>query len=176
MMDLFVVRSNGTYELPVQNVEWSGQKLKAPRTLTATILSTTRGMHRKQPVDVGDQLLFKWKGEELFRGTVFTKDRTKSGSLALTAYDDLVYLTKSEDKYVFTGKTLGEIVRRICGDFGIPIGKIADTPHKLTRILQGTLFDMILTAISLTYKHTHVKYYLYSEKGKLHLTKRGSRT
>ncbi|OMF17053.1 hypothetical protein BK131_03505 [Paenibacillus amylolyticus] len=172
MMDLFVVRSNGTYELPVQDVEWSGQKLKAPRTLTANILSTTRGMHRKQPVDVGDQLLFKWKGEELFRGTVFTKDRTKSGSLALTAYDDLVYLTKSEDKYVFTGKTLGEIVRRICGDFGIPIGKIADTPHRLTRILQGTLFDMILTAISLTYKHTRVKYYLYSDKGKLHLTKR----
>lgn len=172
MMELFVVRSNGTYELPVQEADWSGQKLKAPRTLTATILSTTRGMHRKQPVDVGDQLLFKWKGEELFRGTIFSKERTKSGSLALTAYDDLVYLTKSEDKYVFTGKTLGEMVRRICGDFGIPIGKIADTPHKLTRILQGTLFDMILTAISLTYKHTRVKYYLYSDKGKLHLTKR----
>lgn len=172
MMDLYVVRSDGTYELPVQDVQWSGQKLKAPRTLVATVLSTTRGMHRKQPVDVGDQLLFKWKGEELFRGTVFTKERTKNGSLSLTAYDDLVYLTKSEDKYVFTGKTLGEIVRRICGDFGIPIGKIADTPHKLTRILQGTLFDMILTAISLTYKHTRVKYYLYSDKGKLNLTKR----
>jgi len=49
---------------------------------------------------------------------------------------------------------------------------VAATPHKLTRILQGTLFDMILTAISLTYKHTRVKYYLYSDKGKLHLTKR----
>lgn len=172
MMELFVVRSGGTYQLPVQDVEWSGAKLQAPRTLAATILSTTRGMHRKQPVDVGDQLLFRWKGEELFRGTVFTKDRSRNGSLSLTAYDDLVYLTKSEDKYVFTGKTLGEIVRRICADFSIPIGKIADTPHKLTRIMQGTLFDIILTAISLTYKHTRVKYYLYSDKGKLHLTKR----
>ncbi|MCG7385111.1 phage portal protein [Paenibacillus sp. ACRRY] len=172
MMELFVVRSGGTYQLPVQDVEWSGAKLQAPRTLAATILSTTRGMHRKQPVDVGDQLLFRWKGEELFRGTIFAKERTKSGSLALTAYDDLVYLTKSEDKYVFTGKTLGEIVRRICADFGIPIGTIAATPHKLTRIMQGTLFDIILTAISLTYKHTRVKYYLYSDKGKLHLTKR----
>lgn len=172
MMDLYVVRSDGTYELPVQDVQWSGEKLRAPRTLVATVLSTTRGMHRKQPVDVGDQLLFKWKGEELFRGTVFTKERTKNGSLSLTAYDDLVYLTKSEDKYVFVGKTLGEIVKRICADFNIPIGTIADTPHKLTCILQGTLFDMILTAISLTYKHTRVKYYLYADKGKLHLTKR----
>ncbi|WP_018752169.1 XkdQ/YqbQ family protein [Paenibacillus sanguinis] len=173
MMELYVVRSDGTFQLPVQSVEWSGEKLAAPRTLTATVLSTQRGLHQKQPVNMGNQLIFRWKGEELFRGTIFARDRTRDGSLSLTAYDQLIYLTQNTDSYIFVGKTLAEIVRRICKDFDIPVGTIADTPHRLTRSFEGqTLFDMILACISLTYKHTGVKYYIYASKGKVNLVKR----
>lgn len=168
-----MVRSNGTFQLPVQSVEWSGEKLAAPRTLTATILSTQRGLHQKQPVNLGNQLIFRWKGEELFRGTIFARDRTRDGSLTLTAHDELIYLTQNTDSYVFTGKTLGEVVRRICTDFEIPIGTIADTPHRFSRTFEGqSLFDIILTFLSLTYKQTGVKYYIYASKGKVNLVKR----
>lgn len=173
MIELFVVRANGTFDLPVQSVEWSGQKLKAPRSLTATVVSTQRGLHQKQPVDVGDQILFRYKGAELFRGTIFNKERTYGGELSLTAYDDLFYLTQNTDRYLFTNKSLGEILKRICSDFQIPLGTVAETPHKMTRRFDGQpLFDIVMTAISLTYKHTGVKYYLYCDKGKLNLVKR----
>lgn len=178
MMQILAVSNDGIWELPVQSVEWSGAKHKAPRSVVAKILSTTKGMHQKTNLKEGNGIVFLWKEQELFRGTLFRQEISKNGTLIITAYDNLVYLIKNTDSYVFTSQKASDILKRICSDFQIQMGQISDTGYVIPSLVcpSKTLYDMVMTALLSTYEQTGKRFYLYSKEGKVNLAKRSDNT
>ncbi len=173
MIQLFLVKSDHMIEIPVEFVNWSGQRHHAARKIEASILYNNSGMHHFREVIEGDTLLFKWKGNELFRGTVFDRSRNKSGMLTLTAYDMLQYFLLNKDVYDFSGKRLDEIVLRVCKDFEIPHTAFVNTKHVIKDLLfdsETPLYDMTLRAMIETHKASKRKFRMYSRLGKVRLT------
>ena len=78
----------------------------------------------------GDAVSF-YDGEmQVFYGLVFKKSRDKSGVIDVVAYDQLRYL-KNKDTYVYTNKTVSEVVRMLAEDFSLKLGTVEDTRHKI---------------------------------------------
>ncbi|SFM29221.1 hypothetical protein SAMN04487943_11260 [Gracilibacillus orientalis] len=171
MIELFIVKTGEMIEIPTESITWTGQRYKAARKITANILYTDKGGLQYTQVEEGNTVLFKWKGKELFRGTVFSKAKTKGGLLSLIAYDMLQYLLVNKDVYVFNKRRADQIITRICRDFQIPFTSIANTGTVLNQIHtnETTLYDMVLTALINTEKQSGIRYNLLSEKGKLML-------
>ncbi|MFL0361450.1 C40 family peptidase [Pseudobacillus sp. 179-B 2D1 NHS] len=171
MIELFLVKPDYMMAIPVSTVTWSGQRYQAARKIEANILYTDAGLHFYQQVIEGDTLLFKWKGNELFRGTVFNRSRNKSGQLTLTAYDMLQYFLMNKDIYNFSGKRLDEILLKMCKDFEVPHGSFVNTKEKVGKIIdqETSLYDIALRAMIDTHKVSKRKFHIYSRLGKVHL-------
>lgn len=171
MIELFLVETGLMTEIPTKSISWTGQRYKSARKISAEILYTKVGGLKYTKVKTGNTVLFKWKGTELFRGTVFDVDRTKSGVVTVVAYDMLQYLLLNKDVYVFNNKRVTDMVKRICKDFQIPTGSIANTGVRLKEVFtnETTLYDMILKGIVNTEKQSGRRYQLLSKKGKLQL-------
>ncbi|WP_139491792.1 XkdQ/YqbQ family protein [Brevibacillus dissolubilis] len=157
----------------VESIDWSGGKSRAPRTLSVKLLDTNRGLHERAPVENGMGIVFRRDGSELFQGVIFTCDYS-SGHVSVTAYDELFYLAQNKDSYLFTGKKASDIIRTLCTDFSIDKGEIKDTKHVIPYLLfdGDSLYDMVMKALQITYKHTGQRYALFSREGKVHLIPR----
>jgi len=171
MIELWKVKPNERLELVVEGeLKWEGKRYQAPRKIQATIV-TQQGKESYYSVDEGDTVLFKWKGKELFRGTVFSRI-PRANTLFFEALDLLTYLVRNQDVYVFTNQRADQIVQRICRDFSIPMGTIASTRHVIKSLLitqQTSLYDIILKAFKQTRDQNGQNYQLHSRAGKLHL-------
>lgn len=172
MIELFLVKTGEMVEIPTQSITWSGQRYKAARKIMANILYTDKGGLQYTEIEEGNTVLFKWKGKELFRGTVFSKNKSKSGLLNLVAYDMLQYLLVNKDVYVFNNRRADQIISRICLDFQIPYRVVSNTGVVLNEVHtnETTLYDIALRALVNTEKQSGKRYNLYSEKGKLVLS------
>lgn len=171
MIELWKVKPNERLELIVEGeLKWEGKRYQAPRKVQATIV-TQQGKESYNSVDEGDTVLFKWKGKELFRGTVFSRI-PRANTLFFEALDMLTYLVRNQDVYVFTNQRADQIVNRICRDFSIPMGKISNTRHVIKSLLitqQTSLYDIILKAFKQTRDQNGQNYQLHSRAGKLYL-------
>ncbi|MGX4765542.1 XkdQ/YqbQ family protein [Bacillus mojavensis] len=170
MIELFVIKNTEWLELVAESVSLEGHRFQAPRSIEATIV-IKQGDQTYYSVTEGDTVLFKWKGKELFRGTVFARTPDEH-TLAFSAYDMLQYLVKNQDVYVFSNQRADQMIRRIANDFQIPTASIANTGHTIKSLViknDTTLYDIILKALKQTKSQTGRNYQLYSEKGKLGL-------
>ncbi|MDR4227316.1 phage portal protein [Bacillus mojavensis] len=170
MIELFVIKDTEWLELVAESVSLEGHRFQAPRSIEATIV-IKQGDQTYYSVTEGDTVLFKWKGKELFRGTVFARTPDEH-TLAFSAYDMLQYLVKNQDVYVFSNQRADQMIRRIANDFQIPTASIANTGHTIKSLViknDTTLYDIILKALKQTKSQTGRNYQLYSEKGKLGL-------
>ncbi|KIL72552.1 C40 family peptidase [Bacillus badius] len=172
MIELFLVKPDYMMAIPVSTVTWSGQRYQAARKIEANILYSDTGLHFYQQVIEGDTLLFKWKGNELFRGTVFNRSRNKNGQLTLIAYDMLQYFLINKDIYNFSGKRLDEILVKMCKDSEVPHGSFVNTKEKVGKVIdqETPLYDIALRAMIDTHKVSKRKFHIYSRLGKIHLT------
>ncbi|WP_020620258.1 XkdQ/YqbQ family protein [Paenibacillus daejeonensis] len=170
MIEIWVTRQDGNYILPVSRVEWRGAKYRAPRSIQVD-MTITQTSGRTNVIEEGNAVIFRWKGQELFRGIVFTRDFRSDGSLSWTAYDNLYYLVNNSDTYTFVNKKASEILHQICNDFQLQIGKISDTRYVKPRQVSedDTLYDMVLSALDSTFKSTGQRYTLRSRIGKVEL-------
>jgi hypothetical protein len=91
--------------------------------------------------------------------------------MQITAYDEAIYLTKSEETDKYIEMTASQIVQKICNDFGIPTGQIDDTGYIIPRLIMRdkTLWDIIVTALTITKDQTGRRYFIYASEGKINL-------
>jgi hypothetical protein len=172
LIELYLLKPTQMLEIPTESISWSGQRYDAARKIDARILYRKDTGREFVKIDEGDTVIFKWKGKELFRGTVFKSSRNKSGVLSFVAYDMLQYLLANKDVYVFSNKRADQIIKRIANDFEIPYAGIVNTGHVMKSQVfanETTLYDMSLKALIDTEKATNRKYYIYSKAGKLRL-------
>ncbi|WP_139489376.1 XkdQ/YqbQ family protein [Brevibacillus dissolubilis] len=178
-LSVYLVTKDKTFDITdlIESVDWSGGRTKAPRTLAVQLVNTERGSHQKITAENGNGLILRLGDQELFRGIIFTCDYSKD-KLAITAYDQMIYLTKNTDSLLFTGKKASEIIQKLCSDFSIPAGTIDDTKFVIPYLIfdGDTLYDMALKALEITYRQTGKRYAFYSRDGKVHLIPREKNT
>jgi hypothetical protein len=172
--DIKVIYDNTDITPVVQSVEWSGDVMQACRTLNVTLTNTLDGIKRLFTFEKGREIRFYNAGVELFRGVIFADEISSDGTHSITAYDENIYLTKSIDSRKFVKMKASDIVKRLCSDFGIPVGSIADTGYVIPKLIlrDKTLYDMIITALTETKKHTGRRFILLNKGGKLVLQER----
>lgn len=120
-----------------------------------------------------------WK--EVFQGTIFNwYYRTDPlGHLTITAYDPLIYLTKSnDDRFYGAGTTAKAIIQDIAGAWGIPLGTVEGPDTALAKqVFRGErLADMIYKVLDQARKRGGGKWVVQSKDGKINVIKPGQNT
>lgn len=146
------------------DVVWETQRSGAPASLKFTVVKDdTLSFHEGNPVS------FRFNGQNVFYGYVFTKSRSDSLLIDVTCYDQTRYF-KNKDTISYENKTYAELVKMLAADYGLTVGTLADTKYKIPqRIEEGTIFDIFGNASDLTIINTGRVYNLFDDFGKLTL-------
>lgn len=161
-----ILIQNDQIYLPVtaDDISWEIDRKGSPSKLEFTVM--------KDPVlnfQEGNPISFRFNGQNIFYGFVFTKSRTDLKSIDVTCYDQLRYL-KNKDTLSYTNKTYGQLLQMIAADYGLTCGTVEDTGYVIpNRIEEGTLLDMLGNASDLTILNNGKLFVLYDDFGKLTL-------
>lgn len=160
----------------VKSVTWSGHSDKPNRQLDLSLQNTTDGKSKVINIVNGKFVEFRSEGVLLFRGVVFQTQISLNGDMSVTTYDENYYLTKSNDQRTFKKVKASDIVKRLCSDFGIPTGKIADTGYVIPKLIMDdkTLYETMKLALTQTKKQTGKRFFIFNRGGKLYLEKLAS--
>ena len=174
-INLILYRDSKTYDISelVESIKWKGRKGSAARSVSISLLDC-KGAQSGIDVTKGHQLIFSYKGEELFRGMIMSQQQSESFKMPITAYDNGIYLSNNKDTFVYENKTVHDIFIDVCKRFGVKYSDVAKTSYKIPELTKSktTAWDAILDAISQDFKATGTKYYVNSSKGVLSLIKR----
>ena len=110
-------------------------------------------------------------GYDLFKGYVFTAERSRNKRVKYTAYDQLRYL-KAKSSYTFIAMSLEDIIRQIATDFGLVVGDLAETGYKIPSLVKENMscLDIIFDALEKVTVETGKIYIFWDDYGKLTLT------
>ena len=146
------------------DVVWETQRSGAPASLKFTVVKDdTLSFHEGNPVS------FRFNGQNVFYGYVFSKSRSDSLLIDVTCYDQTRYF-KNKDTISYENKTYAELVKMLAADYSLTVGTLADTKYKIPqRIEEGTIFDIFGNASDLTVINTGRVYNLFDDFGKLTL-------
>lgn len=115
---------------------------------------------------------------ELFRGYVFTRDNTSTSlqdSMAITAYDPMIYLSLNESDLAFKKLRADQIIRRLASQSGLKVGSpFQETGPRISRVVtrELTLYDGCVLALQKNQKLTGKRFRLHSKYGKVCLWQR----
>ena len=174
----FVIIHNGTgYDVSnmFEEITWSGRKGAAPRSVSITLMDDDGYNHSRVTVDCanGDQCVFYEGGKELFRGIITSHKQSNSKKLVVKAYDNAYYLANNKDSFCYTNKTATDIFNDCMSRLGMT-GNAVNTGYVIPELPKAktTYYDVMLDALSTTYKATGERYYISSENGTIYLRKR----
>lgn len=174
-INLILYRDGKTFDISelVESIKWKGRKGSAARSVSVSLLDC-KGAQSGIDVTKGHQLIFSYKGKELFRGMIMSQQQSESFKMPITAYDNGIYLSNNKDTFVYENKTVHDIFIDVCKRFGVKYSDAAKTSYKIPELTKSktTAWDAILDAISQDFKATGTKYYVNSSKGVLSLIKR----
>lgn len=174
-INLILYRDGKTFDISelVESIKWKGRKGSAARSVSISLLDC-KGAQSGIDVTKGHQLIFSYKGKELFGGMIMSQQQSESFKMPITAYDNGIYLSNNKDTFVYENKTVHDIFIDVCKRFGIKYSDVAKTSYKIPELTKSktTAWDAILDAISQDFKATGTKYYVNSSKGVLSLIKR----
>ena len=162
--ELLIQNGSNIYQPRVEDeIRWQTERKGQPGRLTFSILPDV-------DVQEGNAVRFKFNGEPVFYGFIFSKNRDKGDLISIVAYDQLRYL-KNKDTYIYSNKTANELIAMIAKDFNLQTGTLENTGFKITSRIEDnkTLFDIIQTALDLTLQNKKQMYVLYDDFGKLTL-------
>ena len=147
------------------DAEFSTTRMNSAGKFSFTLIEET-GIALKE----GSSVLFKVDGKKIFKGFIFTAERSKDRKVKYTAYDQLRYL-KAKASYTFTAMTLTDIIKRIASDFKLKVGDLDDTGYKIPSMIKEneSCLDIIFYALSKTIIETGKIYVFYDDLGKLTL-------
>lgn len=180
MIKLVIVKNGGdtghdVTEL-VDKITWSGRKGAAPRCLKATLLDDDGIKHARVTIDCeeGYQCAFYENDIELFRGLIVTHSQSNKKTMTFTAYDNMYYLANNKDSFSYKKKRADEIFQDCLTRTGLLLGETVNTEYVIPELPKAktTYYDVLLDALSTTYKATGTRYYIASDKGRIHLLRR----
>lgn len=160
----------------IGNVTWSGDIQEASRSLEFDMIVSPYDKNiPKVDVKCGDVVKFYEDNKELFRGYVLFRSRSyNSTKMSFECLDRGFYLINNEGAYNFKSKTPEEVTKKLCSDFGIPVGTIASTGYKFDKKFTGTNLDeIIMTFYTLASAKNNKKYMALFKEDKLNVIEKG---
>lgn len=132
-----------------KTITWSGDVEQVARKLEVTMAYSI--FDKNQPhtqIGTGTLIWMVEDDKEIFRGIVFDREiNSSTQELRFTAFDFLIYFTKSKGTYNFTNISPEDIVRTICGDAGVAVGDIGTSGYKLNLLAkQKSFYEIIMMA------------------------------
>mgnify|MGYP000069681076 CR=1 FL=1 len=90
----------------------------------------------------------------------------------MKAYDNAYYLANNKDSFSYANKTASQIFNDCMARLGMR-GEAVDTGYIIPELPKGktTYYDVMLDALSTTYKATGERFYISSENGTIYLRK-----
>lgn len=162
--ELYIVNGNTVYyPAVVEGIQWSTERKGSPGKLTFTVIKDA-ALNIKE----GNAVSFSVDGQKCFYGYIFKKSHGKDNQISITAYDQLRYF-KNKDTYNYTGKTASQLLKRLCTDFGLRTGSIADTGYVIPQKIESnkTLFDIMQSALDTTLMNTNNVFVLFDNYGEI---------
>jgi cell wall-associated NlpC family hydrolase len=158
----------------IKSVVWTGDISWVSRRIDVDLNAIINGDKPAFTIENGKEIRFYNNGVELFRGVVFSSEMNSDGQMRIYAFDEAIYLNKNTDTRIFRKMTASQILKKICAEYGIAAGTIVDTGYVIPKLIfrEKTLYQMIVIALTETRKQTGMRFFLYSEQGKLHLVER----
>lgn len=165
MLTLILTTASGTQDITglVTELTWSGAYNQGARKLQVGVVSSPYDQHIQTPdMAPGGAVQLFQDSRVLFSGTIVSREKsTGSTTLSVTCYDRGFYLLKNQGVYQFTAQTPDAIARRVCGDFGIPVGDLAPSAAAVTRNFIGvSLYKIIMTGYTLAAREDGKAYQL----------------
>lgn len=101
--------------------------------------------------EIGDEIEFSYDDEKLFVGKVFFHSRKGDTDIkTFYAYDNSIYLNKNNFVKNFFRKKPSEILKEICGELNLKVGKIPQDEVTCTYpAIDRSGYEIILNALSL---------------------------
>ncbi|MGL4789942.1 MAG: XkdQ/YqbQ family protein, partial [Anaerotignaceae bacterium] len=162
-MNKIIILNKGVLYEPVLvgEVQWSTERQSTAGKLTFEVV-------KDEFIDFqeGNEVTFYFNEQPVFFGYVFEKTRDKSGTIKVTAYDQLRYF-KNKDTYIAENIKASELLKIFISLFSLKEGHISDTGYFLPLFNEegATLFDMIQVALDETLTHTQNIFTLYDDFG-----------
>ncbi|MFB9327002.1 hypothetical protein ACFFSY_13825 [Paenibacillus aurantiacus] len=175
---LYVATGEKTVDLTpiVGNISLSSDMDTLGQQLTFEVAySDVAQLFPKNPCDLGHLVMLTNGHDELYRGIIVTEDRNGREAIAYTSLDAAFYLNQSTVVYQFNRTVAAnatEAIRKVCRDFGVPIGGILPLSPVIKKIyLQETPADIIRDIISQSEKKLGIKIRMEMRAGKLYVEK-----
>ena len=148
-----------------REIEFTTNRMDAPGKLKFSCLEDG-------PIGIpeGSSVEYSVDGVKLFKGFVFTIERTRDGETTYTAYDQLRYL-KANASYSLDNMSFEQILTRIAGDFGLKVGTLETTGYVFPTFLKENedCLNIVFDALSETIVQTGKIFILYDRAGELTL-------
>lgn len=158
-------------------IQWSGDYQQASRKLDLNVLYAVHDSNQPTTIPRTGDFVSLYAGDvEVFRGVVWNRDLTSSNQfIKVTAFDALIYLTKSTTSYNLKGITPASTVKKVCTDFNVPTGSVAAPNVKYNDAAMGkTPYEIIMSGYTEASKVTGKKYIPRMDKGKLCIVEKGA--
>lgn len=167
----------------VSAITWSGDEDQAARKLEFTIVyNTIEKDSTFVPMDLklGGFVYFFYRENatsdefELFQGRIFYRKRSTDGyTFEFTAYDDLIYLAKSNISAVIKG-TVTDTIKNVCSEIGIETDIVPDSKTQVNFIADnksGT--EIIRMILERERAATGEEYTMLALSGMVNIIKKG---
>ncbi|MEG0153649.1 MAG: hypothetical protein RR744_10855 [Cellulosilyticaceae bacterium] len=174
-MEVYLFNGNGKTDITsiVSSVTIAGEYRSCCRTLDFGIIKsqTDKNTHTV-PINLGNNIKIVENGKVIFHGIVWGRNKSSDANeIDFSCKDYGIYLTKNRHSYKFKGITPENIVKKVCADFGIKVGTIAQTGKSISRNFMGvSLYDIIKTCYTLA---NDKKYLFIFEGDKLNVVEKG---
>lgn len=159
-----IIEYNGTkYKNCFQKIEWSGG-------IDGTFRKLQFECERNKEFKIGDEISFNLDNtKELFKGRVYSIEKTASSPLiVVTAIDNGVYLNKNHFVKNYYNKVPSEIVKEICGELKLEIGRLPQDKVKCTfPAIDRTGYEILLMAYTIQHNKDKKTYSIACNNGKI---------
>ena len=160
---LFIVHEDKKqYPAIEDGVQWELSRQGEPGKLTFNLVYDD-----EIEIEEGDAIGFQWDGNNVFYGYLFSRSKSKDGTVECTAYDQLRYLNNS-DTISFDKMDSPELFNLIADSYGLSLGTIEKTGYRFTQIEDDkTIFDMVGDFTDEVLINKQRMYVLYDDFGEL---------
>lgn len=109
----------------IPSVEWSGDLDSAARKITFKIAYNTAvndSTFQAVLLKLGGFIYAYYDGQQIFSGRIFyVKRNTNDYTFDYVAYDDMIFLAKSQVYLKFSDVTITDVIKQTCAEIGIPV-------------------------------------------------------
>lgn len=164
----------------VEAVNWSGSVSQAARTAEITVVNAPDDKNiqkLKLNIGAGDVIKLYENDELIFYGEVQTTGKlSQTGTVTHSCVDLLSHLLRSNGVYNFSDTTAEGITKKVCNDFQIGTGTIAETKATIKKMIidDAAIYDIIMMAYTKAARQTGKKYICRMDGSKLSVEEKGT--